>query len=211
MRHRKRLLHAALVGSLQWALLSPWLGPAFQLDRRVELSLVCMALRRVKCPAPVPGDPCDRQRQTLPRRLTRRPDDNDLADQNAQYDYERTAPAAAIEGPALATAEQQASQLPQTDGNWQEFTNQPYQAEPTNYTDPFWGNEGAGFSLVGGRTTALVAAPDGAWFAGTADGGVWRSRDQGTALDASLRLDADAVHRRTGHRPGRRFAVGRHR
>ncbi|HZP14270.1 MAG TPA: hypothetical protein VFA96_00495, partial [Nocardioides sp.] len=33
--------------------------------------------------------------------------------------------------------------------------------------------------LVGGRTTALVQAPDGAWFAGTADGGVWRSRDQG--------------------------------
>ncbi len=75
-------------------------------------------------------------------------------------------PAQAITGPALASAEQQASALPQTGGNWQEFTNQPYQAQPSNYTDPFWGNEGAGFSLVGGRTTALVAAPDGAWFAG---------------------------------------------
>jgi sugar lactone lactonase YvrE len=107
------------------------------------------------------------------------PDDNDLADQNAQYDYERTAPAAAVEGPALATAEQQASQLPQTGGNWQQFSNQPDQAEPADYTDPFWGNEGAGFSLVSGRVTALVAAPDGAWFAGTADGGVWRTYDQG--------------------------------
>ena len=107
------------------------------------------------------------------------PDDNDLADQNAQYDFERTAPAQAIDGPALASAEQQASALPHTGGNWQEFTNQPYQAEPSNYTDPFWGNQGAGFSLVGGRTTGLVAAPDGAWFAGTADGGVWRSSDQG--------------------------------
>jgi hypothetical protein len=107
------------------------------------------------------------------------PDDNDLADQNAQYDFERTAPAQAIDGPALASAEQQASALPQTGGNWQEFTNQPYQAQPSNYTDPFWGNQGAGFSLVGGRTTALVAAPDGTWFAGTADGGVWRSTDQG--------------------------------
>jgi hypothetical protein len=107
------------------------------------------------------------------------PDDNDLADQNAQYDYERTAPAAAVEGPALASAEQQASQLPQTGGNWQQFSNQPDQAEPSDYTDPFWGNEGAGFSLVSGRVTALVAAPDGAWFAGTADGGVWRTYDQG--------------------------------
>jgi hypothetical protein len=108
------------------------------------------------------------------------PDDNDLADQNAQYDFERTAPAQAIDGPALASAEQQASQLPRAGGNWQQFTDQPYQAEPSNYTDPFWGNEGAGFSLVSGRVTALVAAPDGAWFAGTADGGVWRSRNRGT-------------------------------
>jgi hypothetical protein len=107
------------------------------------------------------------------------PDDNDLADQNAQYDYERTAPAAAVNGPALADAEQQASALNSTGGNWQEFTNQPYNAEPSNFTDPFWGNEGAGFSLVSGRVTALTTTPDGAWFAGTADGGVWRSYDQG--------------------------------
>jgi hypothetical protein len=107
------------------------------------------------------------------------PDDNDLADQNAQYDFERTAPAQAIDGPALASAQQQASQLSQTGGSWQEFTNQPYQAQPSDYTDPFWGNEGAGFSLVGGRDTALATTPDGAWFAGTADGGVWRSFNQG--------------------------------
>ncbi len=107
------------------------------------------------------------------------PDDNDLADQNAQYDFERTAPAAAVNGPALASAEQQADALPATHGRWQEFTDQPYNAEPSNYIDPFWGNEGAGFSLVSGRVTALAAAPDGAWFLGAADGGVWRSWDQG--------------------------------
>jgi hypothetical protein len=64
-------------------------------------------------------------------------------------------------------------------GRWQEFTDRPYNAEPSNYTDPFWSNIGAGFSLVGGRVTALASTPDGAWFAGTADGGVWRSFDQG--------------------------------
>jgi len=106
-------------------------------------------------------------------------DDGDLADQQAQYDFERTAPAGFVAGDALGAAAQQAAALPQTGGSWQEFTNAPYNAQPSNYTDPFWGNEGAGFSLVGGRVTALTTTADGSWFAGTADGGVWRSSDQG--------------------------------
>jgi hypothetical protein len=40
-------------------------------------------------------------------------------------------------------------------------------------------NIGAGLGLVGGRSTALVATGAGTWVAGTADGGVWRSADQG--------------------------------
>jgi hypothetical protein len=105
--------------------------------------------------------------------------DDDLADQLAQYDFQRTAPATTVSGQALVDAAKQAAALKQTGGQWQEFTSEPYNAQPSNYTDPFWGNQGAGFSLVGGRVTALTATPDGAWFAGTADGGVWRSRDQG--------------------------------
>ncbi|HEX4702903.1 MAG TPA: hypothetical protein VH352_12295, partial [Pseudonocardiaceae bacterium] len=46
-------------------------------------------------------------------------------------------------------------------------------------SDPFWGNQGAGFSLVGGRVTALATTADGTWFAGAAGGGVWKSTDQG--------------------------------
>lgn len=107
------------------------------------------------------------------------PDDADLADQFAQYNAERTAPAGAVSGDALTTAQQAASALPRTGGAWQEFTNEPYNGQPSNYTDPFWSNVGAGFSLVGGRTTALTTTRDGTWFAGTADGGVWRSTDQG--------------------------------
>jgi hypothetical protein len=110
---------------------------------------------------------------------TRSPDDGDLADQQAQYDFERTAPAQGLSGNALLSAVQQESAMPRTGGAWQDVTNEPYNAQPAAYTDPFWGNQGAGFSLVGGRTTALVEAPDGTWFAGTADGGVWRSTDQG--------------------------------
>jgi sugar lactone lactonase YvrE len=103
----------------------------------------------------------------------------DDADQQAQWDFERTAPAGYVTGPALASADQQAAALPRAGGTWQEFTTAPYNAEPSGYTDPFWSNLGSGFSLVGGRTTALATIADGAWFAGTADGGVWRSFDQG--------------------------------
>jgi hypothetical protein len=106
-------------------------------------------------------------------------DDGDLLGQQAQYDFERTAPAGYVTGAALASAAAQADRLRHTEGAWQEFTTQPYNAQPAGYTDPLWSNAGAGWSLVGGRVTALVAAPDGAWFAGTADGGVWRSDDQG--------------------------------
>jgi hypothetical protein len=106
-------------------------------------------------------------------------DDGDLADEMAQYGYERTAPAGYVTGPALADAAQQAAGLTHSDGSWQEFTTQPYNAQPSDYTDPFWSNVGAGWADVGGRDTALATTPDGDWFAGTADGGVWRSADQG--------------------------------
>jgi hypothetical protein len=131
---------------------------------------------------------------------TRTAADGDLADQQAQYNFERTAPALSVSGQALVDAQQQASALPTTGGSWQEVTNQPYNAQPSNYTDPFWGNEGAGFSIVGGRTTALAAAPDGTWFAGTADGGVWTSSNQGKTWTprfdnmASLSIGALAVN-----------------
>jgi hypothetical protein len=106
--------------------------------------------------------------------------DADLMDEQAQFGYERSAPAQDVSGAAMVAAAQQAATMPTTGGAWQEVTTKPYNAQPDNYTDPFWGNEGAGFSLVGGRTTALAETSDGNWFAGTADGGVWRSGDQGT-------------------------------
>ena len=110
---------------------------------------------------------------------THQGDDDDLADTMAAYNLERTAPAGYLTGDAIGAAAQQAAQIPSTPGNWQQFTTQPYNGQPSNYTDPFWSNVGAGFSLVGGRVTALATTPDGAWFAGAADGGVWRSYDQG--------------------------------
>ena len=54
-------------------------------------------------------------------------DDGDLADQQAQYDFERTAPAGFVSGQALVAAAQQAASMPQTGGSWQEFTSEPLQ------------------------------------------------------------------------------------
>ena len=81
-------------------------------------------------------------------------------------------------GAGIAAA-QQAAQIPSTPGNVAAVHHPGVQRPAANYTDPFWSNVGAGFSLVGGRVTALATTPDGAWFAGAADGGVWRSYDQG--------------------------------
>ena len=176
MRHRKRLRHAALVGSLAVGTVISLAGSGVSVG---SVTVAKPGLHGFAARQHALHRYLVTHASTSTPTVNRTPDDNDLADQLAQYDFERTAPAAAIPGAALATAENQASQLPQTAGNWQEFTNQPYQAQPSNYTDPFWGNQGAGFSIVGGRTTALATAPNGAWFAGTADGGVWRSFDHG--------------------------------
>jgi sugar lactone lactonase YvrE len=128
------------------------------------------------------------------------PDDGDLADQQTQYTSERTAPAGFLSGGALVNAQEQAAALKQSGGAWQEVTNKAYNAQPSNYTDPFWSNVGAGFSIVGGRITALAQTRDGTWFAGAADGGVWRSTDQAQQWtpvfdsQASLSIGALAVN-----------------
>ncbi len=106
-------------------------------------------------------------------------EDGDLEDQAEQYAFERSAPAASVSGQAVISAVNAAKSLPTSGGAWREMTTAPYNAEPSNFTDPFWGNAGAGFSIVGGRTTALVQDAGGTWFAGTADGGVWATSDHG--------------------------------
>ncbi|HET9781507.1 MAG TPA: hypothetical protein VFR33_06985 [Candidatus Dormibacteraeota bacterium] len=106
-------------------------------------------------------------------------DDGNLLGQQAQYSFERTAPAAAVTGDALGNAVQQAGNLSTSAGTWQEVTTQAYNAEPAGYSDPNWSNTGAGFSIVGGRATSL-AQTSTAWYLGAAAGGVWKSTDQGS-------------------------------
>jgi hypothetical protein len=102
----------------------------------------------------------------------------EVADQAEQYAMERSAPADSVSAQALLAARQQAAGMPVSSARLTEVTNQPLDAEPAGYNDPYWSNAGAGFRDVSGRTTAL--AVDGStYYAGTADGGVWKSTDRG--------------------------------
>ena len=97
-----------------------------------------------------------------------------------EYASERTAPGTSVSAGALLAARDQAAALPLRGGAWSERTVAPYQAEPAGFTDPVWSNAGAGFDIVGGRSTAL--AQDGKeLYAATAGGGVWVSHDKGGA------------------------------
>ena len=102
----------------------------------------------------------------------------EVADRAAQYAAERSAPGQSVSAAALLAARRDAESLPLVRANTTEVTNQPMNAEPAGYTDPYWSNIGAGFRNVAGRTTAL--AVDGkAYYVGAADGGVWKSINGG--------------------------------
>jgi photosystem II stability/assembly factor-like uncharacterized protein len=102
----------------------------------------------------------------------------EVAERAEQYAEERSAPADSVSAGALLAARSQAQSLPHSSATLREITDRPYDAEPAGYTDPVESNAGAGFGLVSGRDTAL--AVDGrTYYAGAADGGVWRSRDAG--------------------------------
>ncbi len=102
-----------------------------------------------------------------------------IEDRAAEYAAERSAPGNHVSAGALLAARAQAAALPVRAGQWTEATNSSYQAEPAGFTDPIWSNAGAGFDIVGGRTTAL--ARDGhELYAATAGGGVWASNNGGS-------------------------------
>src|SRR5215470_14509018 len=99
---------------------------------------------------------------------------------------QRLAPNGAVDPNAYASAAAQAASLPTVGGTWTERTNLPGAdgidfSDSPQYIDPTSNssNSGAGDRWVGGRMTALAAAPDGSLFAGAADGGVWKSADGG--------------------------------
>ena len=94
-----------------------------------------------------------------------------------QYAEARTAPGVVLPG-AYSAAFASLSGLPVAGSSWTEVTNRPYDADDARYRDPFASNSGGGAGLVSGRITGL-AAGGGYLFIGGANGGVFRSGNNG--------------------------------
>ncbi|MFG2724352.1 hypothetical protein [Streptomyces canus] len=131
--------------------------------------------------------PVDPARTTAVTALTAQDDGDDDGDGTdrddptagfAQEARMKTAPGDSIGPGALSTAYTQAGKLPTVPTRWSEVTNVPLQQEDKEYADPVASNFGSGFGLVSGRVSSL--AVDGhTVYEGAADGGLWRSDDEG--------------------------------
>ncbi len=94
-----------------------------------------------------------------------------------QYAQARLAPGVVLPG-AYSAAFASLSGLPVAGSSWTEVTNRPYDADDARYRDPFASNSSGGAGLVSGRITGL-AAGSGYLFIGGANGGVFRSGNNG--------------------------------
>src|SRR5262249_47191417 len=73
--------------------------------------------------------------------------------------------------------------LPATQGSWTEVTSRPYNADDPRYRDPLASNSGAGNGLASGRIVG-IAVGGGYIYIGGANGGVFRSADDGKTWSA---------------------------
>ena len=95
----------------------------------------------------------------------------------AEYAQKRLAPGLVLPG-AYGAAFAALTALPVASGTWTEDTNRPYDSDDPRYRDPSFSNSSGGAGLVSGRVTGLAFAA-GALYAGGADGGVFRSTNDG--------------------------------
>jgi hypothetical protein len=126
--------------------------------------------------------------KSAPKHASAGSDSEDLTAAQAWFTDQRLAPNGAVNNNAFAAVRGQALKLPVVGGAWAERTapnsagaTGNYFSDDPQYIDPTsnFSNSGAGDRWVGGRITALAAAPDGTLYLGAADGGVWKSADGG--------------------------------
>ena len=126
----------------------------------------------------------------------------EVADRAEQYTQQRTAPGDDVSAAALVSARRAAARMATARTSVREVTNRRYDAEPEGYTDPVWSNEGSGFGIVSGRTTALATDGD-TYYSGAADGGVWKSTNAGrtwrSIWDNRASLSIGALLRTSDH------------
>jgi hypothetical protein len=108
-------------------------------------------------------------------------DDGNEADEIAegadQYAEARTSPGVVAPG-AYGAAWRDLTSLRSTGGHWRNITDLPYNSDDPRYRD-IDSNSSGGSGDVTGRMAALAADDDGYVYAGSAGGGVWRSRTGG--------------------------------
>ena len=167
------------------------------LTRLLLASLLAIAIAVAGFAAPVIAGANDPNRKSSSRELTEdAKGEFEALEASEQYAEARTAPSDVVDAGAFMGAFAQAQALPVVGGSWTEVTDQPYENDDPDYRDPVWSNSGAGWGLVSGRSTAIAVDGD-AIYAGMADGGVWKSTDDGAnwtpLLDDAPTLSIGAV------------------
>ncbi|MFF4502983.1 glycosyl hydrolase [Streptomyces sp. NPDC001401] len=99
------------------------------------------------------------------------------AEQADQYAEARTSPGIVAPG-AYGAAYDALADLPHTKGSWSDLTRLPYDSDDPRYRD-INSNSSGGSGKVTGRVTGLAADRHGYVYAGSANGGVFRSRTGG--------------------------------
>ena len=104
-----------------------------------------------------------------------------------QFAQARSAPGVVLPG-AYTAAFASLSGLSVSGGSWAETTNRPYDLDDLRYRDPLASNSGGGWGLASGRIVGITTSGSRIYIGG-ADGGVFRSDDDGqhwTALSDGL-------------------------
>src|SRR3954453_16290579 len=108
----------------------------------------------------------------------------------AQWNDQRTAPAVGglVDPGAYSAAYTHLTNMPYHSTTFTEATTKPYNSDNDNYADQVWSNSKGGSRQVTGRIIGLAADPTHAnvLYAGGANGGVFRSSNNGGAWTASF-------------------------
>ena len=97
-----------------------------------------------------------------------------------QFAQARTAPGIVLPG-AYGAAFASLTALPVSGASWTEVTNRPYNSDDPRYRDPLASNSSGGSGLVSGRIVG-IAIGAGSIYIGGANGGVFRSSDDGQSF-----------------------------
>ncbi|WP_426513954.1 glycosyl hydrolase [Dactylosporangium sp. McL0621] len=102
---------------------------------------------------------------------------SDIMEQADQWNEARSAPGIVAPG-AYSAAWAQLQSLPHTGGRWVDETGLPYNSDDPRYRD-INSNSSGGAGNVTGRVVGMAADDHGYVYAGSANGGVWRSSTGG--------------------------------